>query len=381
MFTGIRAWLEKAANNRVYVLSAVLTVAVVVLAWSYVRNDFYRGQLDPKIPFQIYTPPAEPDYRKADSWYLNPALARYSPDPRKVDVFFIHATSYNGGDGWLGDINSRAASREVETIQLPNYAGPFSITGNIYAPKYRQASLYTQLSGREDAYQARVFAYGDVDRAFQQFVKTRKGAGFVIVGVEQGALLAQQLIRSHVLTDPDLKAQVVAVYLIENLVPAEVGGKPYLDLPPCQSRSQTGCIIAYQTVQSEEPESLLRLLRRGVYWNNAGYLESLERHPAICVNPLTGAVGGGDVEERMALGATNATGLEWGTQPALIPHKVSARCLSGLLTVDKPSSPIFAPADTWEGQRKVNAYNLFYGDLQADFQARSDLYQASVARN
>ena len=138
----------------------------------------------------------------------------------------------------------------------------------------------------------------------------------------------------------------------------------------CAARVQTGCVVAYQTVASEEPESLLLLLRRGVYWNEAGYLEALDSRPAICVNPLTGAAGGGGVDEKASLGATNATGLEWGTPPALIPHKVSARCLRGLLTVDKPSSPAFKGADTWEGARKVNSYNLFYGDIEADAQAR-----------
>lgn len=382
MIKSLPEWLQRALRNRVFLMSLALAAMIVALAWSYLQNDFHRGQLDPKIPFQIYVPPEAPDYRKAESWFLNPAIAKYSADPRKVDVFFIHATSYNGGGGWLGPIDKGSAIREVEQIQLPNYAGPFAVGGNIYAPKYRQASLFTQLTGREDARQAREFAYTDIDVAFERFLKTRKGGkGFVIVGLEQGALLAQKLVRTRVVANPDLKAQLVAVYLIESLVPEEINGKSYLDLPPCAARVQTGCVVAYQTVASEEPESLLLLLRRGVYWNEAGYLEALDSRPAICVNPLTGAAGGGGTDEKASLGATNATGLEWGTPPPLIPHKVSARCVRGLLTVDKPSSPAFKAADTWEGARKVNSYNLFYGDLQADFQARADLFRTTSEKN
>ncbi len=382
MIKSLPEWLQRALRNRVFLLSLALAAMVLSLAWSYLQNDFHRGQLDPKIPFQIYTPPPAPDYRKADSWFLNPAIARYSADPRKVDVFFIHATSYNGGGGWLAPIDKGTAAREVEQVQLPNYAGPFAVSGNIYAPKYRQASLFTQLTGREDARQAREFAYTDIEAAFERFLKSRRGGrGFVIVGVEQGALLAQKLIRSRVVSDPALKAQVVAVYLMESLVPAEINGKSYLDLPICGARAQVGCVVAYQTVESEAPENLLLLIRRGVYWNDAGYLEALNSRPAICVNPLTGAAGGGGIDEKASLGATNATGLEWGTPAPLIPHKVSARCLRGLLAVDKPSSPAFKSADTWEGARKVNSYNLFYGDLQADFQARVDLFRAMPDTN
>ena len=39
---------------------------------------------------------------------------------------------------------------------LPNYAGPFARLGRIFAPRYRQASLYTLMTLRDDAREARL---------------------------------------------------------------------------------------------------------------------------------------------------------------------------------------------------------------------------------
>jgi len=105
----------------------------------------------------------------------------------------------------------------------------------------------------------------------------------------------------------------------------------------------------------------------------------LRSQKGVCVNPIIGAASGEEIEAKRSLGATNATGLEWGTEPPLSARKVSAHCLGGLLFVDKPGSPSFNDGGTWEDQRKVNAYNLFYGDLQADIQARWQLFQATPA--
>ena len=355
-----------------FALGAFLTVAFL-----YLQNDIHLNYLDPKIPFQVYRPPTAPDYTKVDAWYLNPAIARYYADPRKVDVFFLHGTSYDGGKAWLGATDSNAATGDVLRVQLPNYAAPFSIMGNIYAPKYRQASLYTQLTLRDDAREARQFAYGDALTAFTRFLKTRRGGrGFVIVGVEQGGLLAERLIRDIVVTDPELKSQLVAAYMLETLVPESEFGNPAAVVPACLSRQQTACVLAYVTVDSGRPDLALQVLRKAVFWQGDG-LQALGSQKAVCVNPLSGVADGAEVDAKKSLGATNATGLEWGTEPALMARKVSARCLGGLLFVDKPSSPSFHDGGTWEDQRKVNPYNLFYGDLQADFQARWQTFQSS----
>lgn len=367
-------WKQILKKRRLSLLIGVLVGGFLALAFLYLQNDIHRNYLDPKIPFQIYHPPPAPDYAQGDSWYLNPA--HYYADPRKVDVFFVHGTSYNGGNQWLGSTTSNAIKAEVQRVQLPNYAAPFAIMGNVYAPKYRQGSLFTQLNLKEDSREARQFAYRDVAAAFAEFLKVRKGGrGFVIVGLEQGGLLASRLVRDVVANDPNLRDQLVAAYFLETMAPESQFG-PTSPTPVCQSRRQFGCVVSYVSINSGRPDVALQVLQKAVYWQG-DTLQPMGSQKGVCVNPLSGAASGDEVAARHSLGATNATGLEWGTEPALSVRKVSARCLGGLLFVDKPKSPSFKDDGTWEEQRKVNSYNLFYGDLQADIQTRWQLYEAT----
>ena len=369
-------WKQILQKRKLSIIIGACSGAFLALAFLYLQNDLHRNYLDPKIPFQIYSPPAIPDYHKASAWYLNPSIANYYADPRKVDVFFIHATSYDGGKDWLGSTESNAIQDEVRRLQLPNYAAPFSIMGNIYAPKYRQASLYTQLTLRDDAREARAFAYLDVEKAFRAFLKTRRGGrGFVIVGVEQGGLLAERLIRDIVVPDPGVKSQLVAAYLLETLAPEQQFGGSSPWVPACQARTEFGCTVAYISVDSGRPDKALQMLQKAVYWSGGDTLDAMGSQKGVCVNPLLGMATNDPADAKPSLGATNATGLEWGTEPALIAHKVQAHCLGGLLFVDKPDSPTFRDAGTWEDRRKVPTYNLFYGDLEADIQARWQAFQ------
>lgn len=351
-------------------LLAGLFAVMVAVLWG---DDIMRHNLDPKVPFQTYRLPAEADYRRAAGWYLNPALngfeVRRNRNHQKVDVFFIHATSFNGGKDWLGPVDDPVASDEVIRNQLPNYAGPFASMGYIYAPRYRQASLYSQLTQREDAREARQFAYGDINDAFDAFLAQRRnGGGFIIVGVEQGAFLAQRLLKERIVADETLKSALVAVYLIEALTPVDdfAASQP---VPACQQRNQFGCAVAYLSIDNGRPDRALQAQRRAMEWNPTSIMEPLDGK-ALCVNPLTGGVTDEEVEARHSLGAANATGLEWGTTPALIPRKVSARCRGDILYVSRPSGDSFDVDGSWADNKKVRPYNLFYADLQADIQAR-----------
>ena len=121
---------------------AGLTAAVIGLATfalAYWREDIVKASLDPKQPFQTYTPPPAPDYEGPAAWYLGPDTPAVRP---LADVFFVHSTTFDGGKDWLGAIQDRTAARLVSHSVVPNFAGPFSGVGRVFAPRYRQASLY-----------------------------------------------------------------------------------------------------------------------------------------------------------------------------------------------------------------------------------------------
>ena len=134
---------------------------------------------------RLPTAPA-PNYAKAAAWAHLPTDS--TPESRPVDVFFVHPTTFDGGTNWNGPIGDRRSAALLERVMLPNYAAPFAGLGRVFAPRYRQASLYTSLTLFDDAIEAREFAYGDVRAAFDYFRdRLSRGRPFILVGVEQGA--------------------------------------------------------------------------------------------------------------------------------------------------------------------------------------------------
>ena len=348
--------------------AALLVLVLAGAAWWW-REAILQTTLDPRIPFQTYQPPPAPDYAQASAWALLPAdLAHATPGAPPADVFFVHPTTFDGGRDWNGPITDPAARRELAEVMLPNYAGPFARSGRVFAPRYRQASLYALLTLRDDAREARRFAYADVRRAFDVYAaRWSAGRPLVIVGVEQGAMLADRL-AAEVAADPALADRLAAVYLIGAPVEAAAHG-PKSSLPACRVRSEARCTVAY-TQAAFALDGPDQVLDRALVWTADGQLEPLRGRAALCVNPLTGGVDRSEAAERANLGAANATRLEWGVRPPVLAHQVSARCAGGLLHTSRPRAPSLRRAGGWAARLKAPPFNLFYADLEADVAAR-----------
>lgn len=355
---GFRRWLAIG-------LTAFLTLIVVAaVIW---REDIQRNGLDPKEPYQTYSPPRAPDYAQRSSWALMPKkpLAPTVSEPQ-ADVFFVGPTTYDGGHHWNAPIDDGETDRIFREVMAPNYAGPFVRVGRIFAPRYRQASLYSLLTLREDAREARAFAYGDVETAFRYYLDHfNQGRPIVLVGVEQGGTLVSRVLAEGSARDPAVRARLAGAYLIETAVPSD--NPPLL---PCSRRDQAGCLVAWISAGVTEPEKAQVLKDRSLVWGTGGQLENLHGTVPVCVNPLIGAVSPLEASARLNLGAANATGLEWGARPALQTRQVSATCQAGVLRVSQPRSTALRPSGSWMERRKLPGFNLFYGDLEADALAR-----------
>ncbi|MDI1364629.1 MAG: DUF3089 domain-containing protein, partial [bacterium] len=313
-FKGFKRWIFA---------GAVLFTALVVAAAFVWRFDILSNTLDPKIPFLTYEPPPAPDYAKAASWALRPKdLAATGPGDPPADVFFVHPTTFDGGQDWNGAIDQPKAQRFLSRVVLPNYAGPFYRVGRVFAPRYRQASLYTYLTLRDDAREARRFAYGDVREAFAHYLtQDNNGRPFILVGVEQGGAMAARLLREEIGADPAVKSRLVAAYLVETITPAEEYG-PAARLPACERRGEIGCVAAWASVQDGDFQRLQELTHRSLIWDDGDQLIDLNGRRALCFNPLLGGVGPERAPARLNLGAANATGLEWGARPAFLQRQV-----------------------------------------------------------
>ena len=353
-------------------IAFAVVAGAAALIW---RDDILEALLDPKLPYEVYKPPPAPDYAKASAWAHLPAEATL--DSRPADVFFVHPTTFDGGRNWNGPIDDRRSAALLERIMLPNYAAPFSDEGAVFAPRYRQASLYTSLTLFDDAVEAREFAYGDVKAAFDYFRDhLNRDRPVILVGVEQGGALAARLLREEIAPDPAARRRLVAAYLVETVVPADDygGGSP---VPACTARDQAGCVLAWMSVGRDEFGRVSRILDRTVVWNGRGHLAPLAGRRVLCVNPLLGLVSSADAPARLNLGAANATDLEWGVHPGFMARQVGARCVDGILRVTAPRSASLRPAGDWVDRLRVRGYNLFYADLQADAQRRTATFLAA----
>ncbi|WP_297510063.1 DUF3089 domain-containing protein [uncultured Caulobacter sp.] len=360
-FKGFKRWIFA---------GAALFLAVLVAAAFVFRYDILSNALDPKVPYLTYRPPPAPDYAKRSAWALLPREGPAPPD-RPVDVFFVHPTTFDGGRDWNGAIDQPKAQRLLSRVVLPNYAGPFDRVGRVFAPRYRQASLYTYLTLRDDARDARRFAYGDVRQAFETYLaRYGEARPFIIVGVEQGGTLAARLLRDVVAKEPDLKRRLVAAYLIETIVPADEY-QPNAALPACERRGETGCVAAWASAQEGDFQAVQEWLGRSLIWDSGDELTNLDQRAPLCFNPVLGGATLERAPARLNLGAANATGLEWGARPAFLQRQVSAVCENGLLRTSRPKSSALSDSGSWADRRKVDAFNLFYADIEADALARA----------
>jgi hypothetical protein len=349
-----RLWPRLVAGG----ILVVLAVGVVAF-W----GDLMSTALDPKVPFQTYRPPPAPDYTRDAAWALRP---RAGEADRPADVFFLAPTTYDGGKDWNAPIDDAQSAKLFREVMAPNYVGPFVSVGRVFAPKYRQASLYTQLTLRDDAREARQFAYGDARAAFRDYLaRDNRGRPFFVVGVEQGGTLALRLLAEEVATNPAVRDRLVAAYMIGAVAPADAP-----PLPPCTKRAQAGCLAAWTRAREGDLDVARQLLDRALVWNSEGELVNLAPRPALCYNPILGAATDKPAPARLHLGAANATGLEWGARPAFMARQVSARCEGGVLKVSRPKSASLQVTGDWATRRKAAGFNLFWADEEADAKAR-----------
>jgi len=155
------------------ITSGIVSLLLITLALAYLyRDDIFQTIQDPGQPFQTYQPPTAPNYASLDSWLAQPDL---NVDPytltAKGDVFVVVPSVYRGGEHWNLSSDDLKRKGKLERIVRPNYVTPYGESGRLFAPFYRQASLYAFMTNREDAHQAQDLAYRDVRRAFEAFIK------------------------------------------------------------------------------------------------------------------------------------------------------------------------------------------------------------------
>lgn len=352
-------------------LAAIGGAALILAALGVIFQDsIVRFFATPRAPFQTVASPPAPDFSDPSAW-----LSRPSPDTEKqIDVFYIHSTTFFRRKLWNAPIDDPASEKIQKMVALPNEAGPFMSIGNIYAPKYREATLYSLFTHKFDGLAARKLAYDDVERAFQDFLSKRDPErAIAIVGYGQGGLYALGLLNDYFQGEINpLRRRLVAAYVIGVSTPREFLHQLKPAIPACEGPDETRCVISYVDFEPRFDEEMDRARDRALMFSPSGEIVSLKSEGAVCVNPLSWRTDSAYQPPAQNLGAASATGIGDGDAPPAIIGAVGARCENGILIVDTPKRRMLRRGDWFGAKWKPQPFNLFYYDLAENAKIRTE---------
>ncbi|GAA4368140.1 DUF3089 domain-containing protein [Hymenobacter saemangeumensis] len=319
--------------------------------------------LKPGRDFATYKPSPAPNYAMADSWAALPERRDYADlVPRKstlrdqqataeADVFFLHRTTFINRKSWNAKFSHR-----IDRSSIRHQATVFNAAGRIYAPRYRQATLYAFFDRETpNGKQAIALAYEDVKAAFQYYLKHyNQGRPIILAGHSQGTVHAKRLLHEFFENDPKLRRQLVAAYLVG--FPVKV--KEYTTIRPCADSLETGCFLSWNSVS-----------RGHEYPEDAGVTSPLIVAKSAVTNPLTWTT-----DSLRAPASLNRGGVGWPFRK-INPQVTDAQEHNGLLWVTPPGKPayvryILPGKPEFRHSFHLADYGLFYMNVRLNAKAR-----------
>ncbi len=320
--------------------------------------------LKPHHDFAAYNSATGPDYAQDSLWAALPTR-RDSADavPRKsglkdaqatapADVFFVHPTTYFLPKSWNADLSREKLNRFTDLSTIRHQASAFNAAGRIYAPRYRQATLYSFFDEQTPNGQAALdLAYADVKAAFQYYLAHyNQGRPLIIAGHSQGTAHATRLLHDFFDNDPKLRHQLVAAYLIGY----KVKPNEYQTIQPCRDSLQTGCFVAYNAVAKGN--------------------DFPPFHPYVVTNPLTWTL-----DTLQAPATLNHGGVSMDFEK-IDPYVTDAKIHKGLLWITPPK-PGGYPRFLLPGRPELRHsfhiadYALFYMNIRENAKTRVRAWQ------
>lgn len=370
------------ARKFLYIFAALIVLVIAAaLAYRLFGTDLMRMALTPGESFRRQASVQASAYDDPAMWLArpelagNPALWRpqgYAPRAvdatgRKAAIFFIHPTSYVSRDHWNAPLDD-AETNDRSALFLRGQASAFNAVGEVWAPRYRQATFGAFLTSVADSEQALHLAYGDVSAAFDSFLRQiGPRTPIILAGHSQGALHLTRLLRDRVATDPALRRRIVAAYVVGWPV-SRTTDLPRLGLPECATADQAGCLLSWQSFAAPADPSLVI----DTYDKTTGFNGQPRKDtPMVCTNPLTGT------PDATAPASANLGTLYPAADLAtatIAPGRVPAACgPRGLLMIGAPPEvgPYVLPGNNYH----VYDYSLFWANVRADAARRLQGYR------
>ena len=294
--------------------------------------------------FKDQAPPPKPDYAAPGAWAalpdrkddadVTPPNTRY-PEAQKdaaADVFLIHPTGYVKLDSWNGPVDDPDAVKAVSLV-MKYLASAFNAATCVYAPRYRQATLYAFLDYETDSgIQALDLAYSDVERAFEHYVNSyNRGRPFILAGHSQGSNHGLRLLQEKIIGTP-LQERLIAAYLVGMAIPDSIPG-----ISPSGSSNDAGCVISWTSYTTNgNPQFLTSDM---AIWHGRQYRKCAGLS-LVQVNPLSWKLHGGAVTASLNPGSLPYYDPS-GAPPALVRKVTGADASGPVLIIAKPGVPGF----------------------------------------
>ena len=309
---------------------------------------------------------ARPDRKGENPAQWTPDGYAHGSDP-KVAVFFVHPTSYLSSDSWNAPLDDEESQLRAE-IFIRSQASVFNGIGQIWAPRYRQATIGAFLTEKPEGKLALDAAYKDVETAFEEFLSdVPADMPIILAGHSQGSLHLTYLMQNFV-KDKPLAKRIVAVYIIG--WPVSVANDlDAMGLPACETPEQTGCIVSWQSYAEPADTSLVT----NAYDLTIGFDGNPRKgQKMLCTNPLTGTV---DADAPASDNLGTLVPNDDLTDGTMTVGAVPARCddRGFLLIGDPPQMGGYVlPGENYH----VYDYPLFWANARADAERRATAFQA-----
>lgn len=364
------------ARKFLYVVAVLIVLALAAaFAYRFYGVQLMRQFMVPGGEVVALPPPDRAAYARAEMWIArpdkpgNPAL--WTPEGFKpankpeAAIFFVHPTSFLDTKTWNAPLDNADANGRA-ALFLRGQASALNSVGDIWAPRYRQATFGAFLTSKSSAQKALDFAYRDVLAAFDQFIAEAGDRPIILAGHSQGALHLSRLLVDRVAGTPIAK-RIVAAYVVGWPV-SVTADLPKMGLPACAGPDQAGCILSWQSFSEPADPSLIV----DTFDATTGFTgQPRAGTPMVCTNPLTGAPGG-DAPASANLG-TLVPDVNF-TSARMVAGAVPARCDGrGILTIGR-TPPDFGQYVLPGNNYHVFDYSLFWANVRQDAERRLATY-------
>lgn len=362
-------------------------VLVIVLAGGTLYFNRPLRNLAMFSPWHRFDPalaPPAPDYASLSAWAVLPehpgdaamvppgSNAADAEASAPVDVFFVHPTTYFGRQGWNAHFDEGGeAGTRLENGVVRYQAAAFNGCCKIYAPRYRQATLYAFLGKGESENAALDLAYQDVLHAFDTYIaKYNQNRPFILAGHSQGSLHGMRLLQEHIAGTP-LAHRLVAAYLVGYAIPLD------MRLPdgtgPCRGPTDTGCYLTWNSLSPTADRSGWQ--QTTTIWLDKTY-QPIAGRPLTCMNPLDWILDSSEAA------SANQGGVGFGLDGAIPPPVkalTGAACTDGVLIVSPPTDDPHFTFGVFGGSYHIYDYNLFYMNIRQNLAERVGAYVKALA--